>query len=756
MDTYAADCSPLLTQLSSSQCEVIGPCDLVALFKNHMHDVYLDIALPGQGLVHAIRRYVEVHHEAAAFELTEARTVSTFFVNLGLATFGGNAHRLTTGTLRPLSATAVYAPTAKYVKMKTVYDSVKDMIRTSGLFEIGTTAAPRLDASTANDFGKAHAAANQTRQGMTQYKPSRYFDQVYLSNVRFKEFILSLQAYFQRQRTALESTHDLATKNAVAREALQIMQHSNTLIDTIIDTFSDVVVVNVDPSKVRTTFNFDLPEVFPAALTRLSGNLCVLGDAGAGKTSLAKRITNEALKSNIACIYVPCSRIVDEDITLRKAMMEFLRTLSPRLKKQDIKSFIEKSEVIVLDGYDEAATFGQKLMAEIERLLLKSSLSERVDVTSERPVIPDDLRKHVVFRSRSKSIELCRPVALEEIQRLVSLNKATPFEMPIKRLGERLLKDNPRVVLTSRDSGKLVLSAAFNKICLMPFSDRQLTEFFKRWFANSKKTYKPIIEFLDKNAHIKDICRTPMIATIVAALYENDYDLPESRVDVYEKRFDLLLGKWDRMRGVSQRSRVKPRGKLRFLTRLAMKLHFEHRRRFTAEDARSIWQDSFQRHYEGMSIEDVLDELRLANNVIFQEDVKEYSLGHLSYQEFLAALGIVYSQSLGRLQSQLLDPWWRQVLIFYAGIAGDITPLINMMQKETGVVDKKHLLDALLNEAKHASTVVHDLIEGFEEEGLLGCADKEYEELVEAGSQGDSDEYDQDDEEECVGDIDDE
>jgi hypothetical protein len=65
------------------------------------------------------------------------------------------------------------------------------------------------------------------------------------------------------------------------------------------------------------------------------------------------------------------------------------------------------------------------------------------------------------------------------------------------------------------------------------------------------------------------------------------------------------------------------------------------------------------------------------------------------------------------------------------------------------VVDKNGLLDALLNEARHASSVVHNLIGDFQSEGLIDSADDQSETLVESEDEDkgedDEDEHDEED-----------
>jgi hypothetical protein len=92
----------------------------------------------------------------------------------------------------------------------------------------------------------------------------------------------------------------------------------------------------------------------------------------------------------------------------------------------------------------------------------------------------------------------------------------------------------------------------------------------------------------------------------------------------------------------------------------------------------------------------------------------EFSLGHLSYQEFLAAKGIVLGQRLEVLRDNFFDPWWRNVFLFYAGIAGDVHKLFGMIQAKTGLRRNRGLLDEMLAEARYSSDFVRAITNDFE------------------------------------------
>jgi len=151
-----------------------------------------------------------------------------------------------------------------------------------------------------------------------------------------------------------------------------------------------------------------------------------------------------------------------------------------------------------------------------------------------------------------------------------------------------------------------------------------------------------------------------------------------------------------------------------FLERLALMLHQGHRRAFSQTEAGMIWSSGFSQHYPEVDTADLLWELHSSNSLIFP-DGNGYSLGHLSYQEFLAASAIVAGQRLDLLREKFYDPYWRQVVFFYAGITGDVERLFHQVHESKPLIEGDRFLEEIVHEARYTPgdvrSFVNDIIE---------------------------------------------
>src|SRR5260370_18066462 len=73
---------------------------------------------------------------------------------------------------------------------------------------------------------------------------------------------------------------------------------------------------------------------------------------------------------------------------------------------------------------------------------------------------------------------------------------------------------------------------------------------------------------------------TPLLATLIIAVYRKDRRLPESKVRLYQIFVELLSGGWDFAKGVRRETRFGSLIKLKVLAHLAMLLHLNEKRDF--------------------------------------------------------------------------------------------------------------------------------------------------------------------------------
>lgn len=653
----------LLAELREKQCQFIGPEKLIELLKSKTPHVYEALVLPGQQVGRAIGEYVALHREAEAFGLSPERRLSEFFVDLDAATAPCLNHKPNTLMLpTPIRQD-------HFVHANSFLDCLK-WAAGCNVFEHDVVTIP---------------GENERDDEVI----------IRVTDMALDELIETAQATVNQQIAA----GDIASAVSVADEANSFVQFFWDLLNgqpgaCLEHGFQPVVV--------------ELDSVSPEALLCLSDDAILVAEVGSGKTSLARAITAAALRSGKKCVYFPCYAM-DPSLNLTDNMTRFVhRLLPPETAVDLVRSYLNDAELIVIDGLDEAPDYGASLRVQLDELLqdlcgdstLAASVQENADFIS----IPGDLAESVevtAVNENTAEVRILSPVRRLDMSRLTIGNSSVRQEM--EDFESRYRAGMPRLFMTTRDDSIVHFGVPPLRLTLQPFTDVQLDLFFTRWFPDPDQR-GALITFLNLHPHIKEACRRPMVATLVATMHGNGVSLPRSRSELYDRRFDLLFERWDKAKGLRRDFTVTPKDKKLLLSRLALEIHSHRKRTFTLEDFAGVWSDGFHSVYEEVTPESLLEELRVGNGVVLRLGSDEYSLGHLSFQEFLAANGALHTQDEAALAAKFSDPWWREVLVFYAGLRGDVTGLIGRLQRISGLRQNQGLLDEMLAEARFTSS----------------------------------------------------
>jgi hypothetical protein len=236
-------------------------------------------------------------------------------------------------------------------------------------------------------------------------------------------------------------------------------------------------------------------------------------------------------------------------------------------------------------------------------------------------------------------------------------------------LGElrRFAESYPRVQLitSSRISGSHLDQIPFFCARLLPFSSRQRTNFFKKWFRGDKDQYGPVLEHLKDNRDVAAIVSNPLLATILCVLAEHGVPLPDSETRLYNQRVSLLLGEYDRYKNIS---RIRSRS--RDLHRLAQKIAFRlHSTQVTGQEVAEL---------QRWAVEFFCEELSSTEAVVAVNELVhpccvllpmpgsgKLGFGHLRYQEYLAAKELSENRSIEVLPL-LARTWWLGSLVLFA------------------------------------------------------------------------------------------
>jgi len=269
------------------------------------------------------------------------------------------------------------------------------------------------------------------------------------------------------------------------------------------------------------------------------------------------------------------------------------------------------------------------------------------------------------------------------------------------------------IVVSTRLAFATGLRSEFFRVELSQFTDEERELFFQNWFRSDPHLLNHAKELIDKYPDIDTHTRLPLIATILVVLLQNEI-IPKTRAEIYGLRLDLLLSKWDKLRGVKRLYVDNPDAKRRFLRHLAYHLHSSEgrQRKIDLSDLRDVYEHSLGEWGYNVRFEDVLKDLVVGSGVLVEERPRTYSFGHLTFQEHLVGEYINQNYSVNKVALLLADDWWREPLNFYASIRGDITDLLDHVMEDFGHLAYAKQLTMMASYAPYTSPgAVHALRE---------------------------------------------
>jgi hypothetical protein len=363
------------------------------------------------------------------------------------------------------------------------------------------------------------------------------------------------------------------------------------------------------------------------ALSRF-GRIVVLGDPGAGKTTMLRYLTFRAAREEIGPaislpIYVELRDFIDSghaDLLIYAA-----DELAQRYGFPDAKPYLEQEladgrAVLLLDGLDEVLGGDNEEAASAAYLKVAA-----------------------------------------EADRLATLYPAAP------------------IALTCRKAGWRGGMPQFTTLEVLDFDWSEIEKFIGNWFADNSVKATGLRDKLSANLRMQTLAANPLLLSLIAIVYERDLELPERRAELYNRCVEVLLKDWDAHREIKRFSRFTTDRKRDLLEEVAWTFHRAGRRYFPAGELLAIIREFLPTiDIEASNAEAILDEIVAQYGLLKVQAHGWYGFLHLTLQEYFAAVaanerGLTAVAEVTRFRH---DPWWEEVILLLAGRMADASPLL--------------------------------------------------------------------------------
>lgn len=276
----------------------------------------------------------------------------------------------------------------------------------------------------------------------------------------------------------------------------------------------------------------------------------------------------------------------------------------------------------------------------------------------------------------------------------------------VERFASDVISHGGKIIVSSRIVGyrEAPLNAHDWRIyTLLDFDRAAIETFAQKWClafergtlgntpeaeASAERERQGLLDALDAKPGVARLASNPLLLTILALIKRQGVNLPNRRVELYELYLKTLITSWSRARALDKRP-VGPEldylQTVAVLSPLALWLREENPTAGLVTQERLI--EWLAAYYQGddwglkrgealKHATEFLTSVRRYSNLLLERGQGRYGFIHLTFEEALAARGIVQrgqldlKDSLSLIQEHLTDPAWRETILLAVGVWG--------------------------------------------------------------------------------------
>jgi len=242
-----------------------------------------------------------------------------------------------------------------------------------------------------------------------------------------------------------------------------------------------------------------------------------------------------------------------------------------------------------------------------------------------------------------------------------------------------LLHPEIQIICSSRNADSLLGTCRelnFKYFEINGISIQQAESFIGRYFDGEKSKYEKLVKSLKDSRILDKLPKTPLTLTLLTSLFdENGYEIPATVADLYKYFIDILLSKNIKE---SHLDLLKVGVHKSVLSFIAEFMHTNRRKSISRDELREEVSKFAKERGHVYNVDELIQDLVQDINLLVENDRGELEFKHLSFQEYFTAYQF-YNHSINgkaNFVNNFNDIWWQNVAIFYAGMTKDSPELI--------------------------------------------------------------------------------
>lgn len=320
---------------------------------------------------------------------------------------------------------------------------------------------------------------------------------------------------------------------------------------------------------------------------------------------------------------------------------------------------------------------------------------------------------------------------LDEVQ-----NNRAEIVQRVETFAQEVVLQGNRVLVTSRIVGYRdapLPSKEWTHYTLLDFNPDSIKTFVRKWCISFEKgtlgntpealqsaraEEQSLLEAIKNNPGVERLASNPLLLTILALIKRQGVELPKNRIKLYDRYLETLIEAWNRASALDKtagRESMDYETTLEILRPLALRIREENPTAglVSARELQNWLTELYSSDHWGLKPGPArekacgfLDAIRHNSNLLVERGEGQYGFIHLTFEEALAAYGLVAAGQINRqksidlIQKHLCDPFWHETILLSVGVLG----LVNRQPRAAGEMVRA-LLSMSIDE-KHNSIAV--------------------------------------------------
>ncbi len=364
------------------------------------------------------------------------------------------------------------------------------------------------------------------------------------------------------------------------------------------------------------------------SIVKLEDNTIIIGEPGAGKSTLFKTLSKEIIEQNALRNDVEFYPIIINFNSLKAARYDLVKA---------IKEYFR-------------ADWNKHLLIDGEQIIKQGNCVLFIDALDELPIVSDKEK---------------------------ALNAINDFHTAYPDI---------KIICSSRPSEFLFykctdLGFRYHEISNL---DRgQVQNFINSYFADNIVKSKRLLKSLKDTGILNKLPQTPLTIALITVIFdEKEVEIPATITDLYRQFVDLLIGKYTTENTLDI---IEVGAKHRLLCYLAKTLHTNRKQSISFSDFQKLIIDYSAERGQTIDSEKIAEDIITNTGLLFRNEVGDIQFKHLSFQEYFTAYEIFHHNQAERelFVKQFNNLWWQNVAIFYAGMTKDAPDLLAEIIQES-------------------------------------------------------------------------